>query len=67
MQWWLVEKDGAQYICTMPERNPDLGAMTSYSLVLEPPFTVLRLANLQEAEWAEQEVELCSKEIEDSD
>lgn len=55
--WWVIRKDGAEYICTLPDCADDVGAMTSYGDIITFPFEVIQTASLAETVWAEAQFE----------
>ncbi len=52
-KWFLVAHMSGEFIATLNER----GALTLGGSLVEPPFTVWRPANSEEADWAEAEIQ----------
>ena len=58
--WWVVSKDGQQYICTLPDTRgaQPVGAHAAHGPFVPFPFSVLRPASQDEIEWAEEQLDL---------
>lgn len=57
--WWVVLKDGQEYICTLPGREGQaVGARAAHGPFISCPFEVVRPASEDEIEWAEKQLDL---------
>lgn len=56
--WWIVLKEGQEYICTLPDvrEGQSVGACAAHGPFVNFPFEIRRPASQDEVAWAEEQI-----------